>query len=149
VTFRNALAHSTKCSCVYLAFSVAPMQVIVSCCQLLLPTVHRFAALGITANEKAGAASSFILGGVCASIISASPVFCSFCSLAPSLISHIDVMRAMPDVVPHLEEGGHYPTIHAAFTRVLVFIGKVRVRFVALLSVRCTPYPIPPSCARR
>lgn len=85
------------------------------------------AAARLTSGDEEAFSKSFILDGVCASITSSSPVFCSFCSLAPSLISHIDTLRVMPSVSSYLEDGGRCSCIRAAFTRVLVFIEKVFV----------------------
>ena len=131
--FHNVSARSIKCFCVYLAFIAALAQVMMSSCDIPVHIFTVFAVLGLSANQIVCAASSFILGGVCSSIIAASPVFCSFCSLAPTLISHIDIMRVIPNVISYLE-GGHYSIIQAAFTRVLGFIGKVRVSFAVFLS---------------
>jgi hypothetical protein len=99
---------------------------------------HIAAATLRTSGDEAACSKSFNLDGVCASITSSSPVFCSFCSLAPSLISHIDTLRVMPSVSSYLEDGGRCSCIRAAFTRVLVFVEKV---FAAplMLYLRFTP----------
>ena len=91
-------------------------------------SAHCTTALGCAAEDDRAAPSSFILHDVCASIIAASPVLCSFCSLAPALVSHIDTMRVVPDVALYLGREDRCSRIQAAISRVLDVIGKVRVR---------------------
>jgi hypothetical protein len=132
--FHSVWVHSIKCFCVCLAYSTPCPQVLMML--FYQSDINSQAALGLAAKDESTSTcvSFFILDAVCTTILAASPVFCSFCSLAQSLVSHVDFLRVMPNVAPYLKSEGRCSSVQAAFANVLVFIGKVRLTRACLFS---------------
>jgi hypothetical protein len=134
-TIVSALAANCGLSRRDVSQCVGPFDQVLACLSRIQEVAVKEARL--TSGDEEAFSKSFILDGVCASITSSSPVFCSFRSLAPSLISHIDTLRVMPSVSSYLEDGGRCSCISTAFTRVLVFIEKSCAALDAVLLERC------------